>query len=112
MRRTFAVLLAFLLSGCGGNADGTPPASGQVAGAAETLAVTTEAPAPVAASTPITTSENPAPVDVNVRSVTVGGMGAEYAEPVRCIVDLGVTSRRATAEESAQAAAASGTAMT
>ncbi|MGE0507959.1 MAG: SIMPL domain-containing protein [Acidimicrobiia bacterium] len=40
-----------------------------------------------------------------VRSITVGGMGAEYAPPVRSIVNLGVSVRRTSVEEASEAAA-------
>lgn len=44
------------------------------------------------------------------RSITVGGVGAEYGTPVRCIVDIGVDVRRSSVREASQdAAAAAGT---
>jgi uncharacterized protein YggE len=56
--------------------------------------------------------QEPEPVDVGVRSITVGGIGSEYAEPDRAFVDVGVTSRRPTVIAASEAAAAAGTAMT
>ncbi len=47
----------------------------------------------------------------SVRSITVGGMGSEYVTPERCVIDIGVTSRRPTVEEATRAASASGEAM-
>ena len=70
------------------------------------VATTTPAPwaeATIAANTP---------AQDEVRSITIGGMGAEYAEPVRCVVDIGVTSRRSTVEASGAAVASSAEALT
>jgi uncharacterized protein YggE len=39
------------------------------------------------------------------QSITVGGIGSEFATPVRCVVDLGVSSRGPTVLEASQAAA-------
>jgi uncharacterized protein YggE len=47
-----------------------------------------------------------------VRSITVGGMGAEYAQPDRCTVNLAVEAQRATVGEASQAASASGEVLT
>ena len=74
-------------------------------------------PAEVESTRPATTgvdptTPSPQPVDVSVQSITVGGMGVEYAEPVRTVVDLGVTARRSTVEAASQAASASAGAMT
>ncbi len=57
--------------------------------------------------------ETPAPETeaASVRSITVGGMGSEYVTPERCVIDIGVTSRRPTVEEATRAAAASGDAL-
>lgn len=67
-----------------------------------------------------TSATQPAPVETTLAapvedsghpSITVGGVGRVYAEPIRCVVDIGVTARRPTVYESSRAAAASATAM-
>ncbi len=92
-----AALLVILLPACGG--------------AVET-STTTE----VTTTTEPTTTTTLAPVveatEQAVRSITVGGIGAEYAEPVRCIVQLGIESRRPSVEASTRAATAAAAAMT
>ncbi len=115
MERVFvATVAALLFVGCAGVEDASQPPTGatEAVVAAQTLSeeVTTT---PTVAS-PITTtgpvSLNPA--EVTNRSITVGGMGSEYSEPVRCIIDLGSTSRRPTVGEATSAATASARAMT
>jgi uncharacterized protein YggE len=55
-----------------------------------------------ATATDVPTDESAIP---QTRSITVGGVGAEYAPPVRSIVNLAVSVRRPTVEEASQAAA-------
>jgi uncharacterized protein YggE len=70
-------------------------------------------------STPGTTTNTVAPNDepaddssiARTRSITVGGVGAAYAPPVRSIVNLGVSVRRPTVEEASQAAATAAAAV-
>lgn len=45
------------------------------------------------------------------RSITVGGMGAEYGPPSRTVVDIGVSARRPTVNEATQQASAAGAAL-
>ena len=83
----------------------------------------TTSPAPDARSTStVGTSPTPAapePADTNVadqasaetRSITVGGMGSEYAAPTRMIVDIGVSARRPSVAEASAAASAAGAAL-
>jgi uncharacterized protein YggE len=132
MRRFLIALPALALVACGTSADETtaPETSSAPTTVATTAsevsvappnmattAVTEVAvtpatrPAP-AAEDPATPVPSPEPVDVAVRSITVGGMGAEYSEPARCTVDIGVTARRPTVGESGDAAAISASAMT
>ncbi len=103
MRLGLIAVLVAVLASCGSASDqSTQPSS------VAPVTDTTLGSAPVAIA-PATTS--PAPVSDSSRGITVGGMGAEYAEPVRCIVDLGVTSRRPSVGESSRAAAAAAEAM-
>lgn len=121
MRRTLIALVALLLFACGtGSGETTartttsaltPATSAVVPTSVEsTAAPTTGAPATSLVAAPAPSSSDP--VDVAVRSITVGGMGTEYAEPVRCVIDIGVSSRRSTVGDSGAAAAASASAMT
>lgn len=111
MRRLLLALLV-LLTACGTAADTTtvgttPPTTVEPT----TVGDTTTAPSAAVAITTVP-AEAPAPVDVAVRSITVGGMGARYSDPDRCIVDLGSSSRRPTVEAANQAAARAAQAMT
>lgn len=108
--------LVLALVACGGAGDAatdtspstTPPASTtETTIPASDTALPVEAPSVTMPPAPAA----PAPADP-VRSITIGGMGAEYAQPDRCIVELGVTSRRPSVEASGEAAAASGDALT
>lgn len=109
MRHLMVALLALALTGCGVDAgvattSNSPPTE-------STIGITT--PTPLAMSTASTIPTEPGqPTDISTRSITVGGMGAEYAAPVRCIVDIGVSSRRPTVAQSSRAAAEAGQAMT
>ncbi len=104
MRRLLIALLAVGLAGCGTGDDGPVSATAQPAATGTAVAARSEAPV---------SAGDPAVVDhENERSITIGGMGAEYAAPDRCIIDIGVTSRRPTVGESSRAAATSGQAMT
>ncbi len=117
MRRSLIALaaLALVLSACGTTAIETTTTETTIV---EPTPIETTAPpitsAPVTslveAPAPIPTA--PDPVDLAVRSITVGGMGSEYAEPVRCIIDIGVSSRRDTVGASGAAAASSAAALT
>ena len=49
--------------------------------------------------------------EIGRRSITVGGVGTMYAEPVRSVLDLGVGVRRSTVGESTRVAAESADAM-
>jgi uncharacterized protein YggE len=51
------------------------------------------------------------PVSAETRSITVGGMGTEYAAPTRTIVDIGVSARRPSVAEASAAASAAGAAL-
>ncbi len=117
MRNTLIALLALMVAGCG---SGTSPTSPSDTAALPTTSV-------VAADTTVTVTQPrvsspslPTPTVVvdsaeappAVRSITVGGMGAEYAEPNRCVIDIGVTSRRPTVGESGRAVAAAADAIT
>lgn len=127
MRRTLIVLLALglALTGCGGVDDETAPASATIAAPTATAGLTEPAVATTNAgglvegrdaTTTVPWAEPATPAataaDGSPRSITIGGMGAEYAEPVRCVVDIGVSSRRSTLEASGEAAAASAEALT
>lgn len=46
------------------------------------------------------------------RTITVGGMGSQYAQPDRCVLDVGVTVRRPSVQEATEAASASASALT
>lgn len=108
MRQRSIALLALLLTACG--TDGSVTTT--LGSLPTDPAIITSIPAVALTATQPTTPPPPIePVDQVARSITVGGMGAEYAEPVRCIVDIGVTSRRTTVEESSQAATAAASAM-
>ena len=60
--------------------------------------------------TETTTAGEPTPEPVE-RSITVGGIGRKYATPDRCVLSLGVHSRRDTVLTSARAASAAGEAL-
>jgi uncharacterized protein YggE len=102
VRRLFtSLLVALLLVGCG-QTNATPLDSSST-----TMAVTTTTSMPppdLTASTEPTTSSE-------VRSITVGGMGAEYAAPDRAIVNLAASSRGKDVASAAQAASSAGDAM-
>ena len=77
MRKLLALLcvalLTLVVAACGdggGDADTT--------GEASVVATTVEA------------EPTPPEITDDIRSITVGGMGSQYAEPVRSVVDIGV----------------------
>lgn len=120
MRQTLIALFAALvIAGCsGGNDDSTPMASLTAQLPAATSTTTATAPVTTASPLPTTTEALPdppppttasAPVSAaSVRSVTVGGIGAEYTQPERCIVELSVSSRGSTVVEASKVASGSG----
>jgi uncharacterized protein YggE len=77
-------------------ADLAADANGSPAGSS--VAATASAPTEPAAAEP-------------TRSITVGGMGAEYGPPSRTVVDIGVSARRPTVTEATQQASAAGAAL-
>lgn len=98
--RQVCLVLAFLLAACGTAAPATTDLASPIAqptGSAPTVADAT--------GSEVTTS-------ANARSITVGGMGAEYVEPTRCVIDIGVSSRRSSVLAASEAATASAEAMT
>ncbi len=104
MQRAIISVLVVLLASCAGEGDHsttTATPSPATTGSTEVLTLSTNP----------TTVEWPSVAEVP-RGITVGGMGAEYSEPVRCILDLGVTSRRSTVGESSRAASEAAAAMT
>lgn len=115
---TVAVLVA-----CAGDsgrelAESTGDDAVSTATEAPDTAVTPPAASP--ASEPAATSvlDDPPPADPSdarlasqVRSITVGGMGAEYATPVRSVVNLAVSVRRPTVEEASEVASAAASAV-
>ena len=119
MERMFTLLVAaLLLVGCGQAEDPsgapttapTPPTS-----ISQPVDTSLPEPAPTTSMPELAAialqPAVPAVVEEPTRSITVGGMGAEYAEPVRCIIDIGSTSRRPTVAAASAAAAASAKAM-
>lgn len=101
MRKSLVALLSLLLITCGDAT--TDPASSEAPATPESTAT--------AATTPVAVPATEVPQG-EVRSITVGGMGSEYAEPVRCVLDIGVTVRRSTVESASRVAAESAQAMT
>ncbi|MEA2000631.1 MAG: SIMPL domain-containing protein [Actinomycetota bacterium] len=132
MKQMFVTLLATLvLAGCSSADTGSTAAEPSVSPAVNATALTT-APAPPETQVPTTAggsletavtvaTEEPesevataAPAPINVtetRSITVGGVGSEYTEPERSVVDISLSSRGATVEEASRAAAASAEAI-
>ncbi len=109
MRHTMVALLALAVAGCGVDAGVVTTNSSSLT--ESTIGITT--PTPLAMSTVSTIPTQPDhSTDLSTRSITVGGMGTEYAEPVRSVVDIGVSSRRPTVGASSRAAAEAGQAMT
>jgi hypothetical protein len=124
MKQIFLSLsMALVLAGCSGA--GT---ESTVAAPAPTPAPTTTVPAPTTTVPAPTTTEAPAPIPVAesaapppattppapvapTRSITVGGIGSEFTRPVRCVVDLGLSSRGPSVIEASQAAAAAADAI-
>lgn len=120
---------ALLLVSCAGSdgaqfdAVGTPPPVGAVTTSTEPIAETsetptTEAPAPVdtvhepTEAPPITVGPVPEPVSAEpTRSITVGGVGADYGPPDRAVVDIGVTGKRPTVEEATSLASSAGSSL-
>ncbi len=105
VKRTLTTLLAMMVIAACGQADdlATETPSPTVTVATTTVAApteTTEAPAVVATTVPR--------VD---RSITVGGIGTEYAAPTRSVVNLAVCSRGQTVEEAGAHASSAGDAM-
>ena len=103
MRRAFALLVtaALALTACGNPGDSSRSATTSPSPSTTQTGETTTAP---------TTAGNPAVVD-DRQTITVGGVGRVYAEPVRAVVDLGVTVRRSTVYEATRVAARSAEAM-
>lgn len=106
MKRRVVVLVATasLVACSSGDAGTTSPAPESRSGASVV------APATTAAAEPADT------IDVGLastetRSITVGGMGSEYAAPTSTIVDIGVSARRPTVAEASAAASAAGAAL-
>jgi uncharacterized protein YggE len=115
------LLFATALLGCS-SADTEPTVASTAPTASSTAATTTQrsdSPTTTVLAAAVTTSELPS-VDEStatatvtatqaeaapVRSITVGGIGTEFATPVRCVVDLGVGSRAPTVLEASRAAA-------
>jgi len=101
-----AFLAAVVLAACGSN------------GNAQTMTEPSPSPGPVQ-SEPPATEDQPGTMQATVesatndpvRSITVGGMGAEYGPPDRCVVDIGVEVQRATVREASDAAAAAADSM-
>lgn len=104
MSRVAIAVLATVLTGCGAAA--SDPAATE--GASPTTVAVTTALAPITG-----TLEEPVEADGNaiMRSVTVGGVGSEYAEPDRCVIEIGVTARRPSVAAASTAATDSGEAM-
>jgi uncharacterized protein YggE len=118
------LVVAGLLVGCASSADehATVGQSSGVDRPAATVAEPTQATTAVPAGSAddagrsaVETSTAPAPIGAGIeqppRSITVGGMGAEYGPPSRSVVDIGVSVRRPTVDEATRAAAAAGAAM-
>lgn len=80
-------------------------------GSADTSVTSSSTTASVFPTSTDTTDLGHAPIEALTRSITVGGVGSEYAAPDRCILNLGITSRRPTVDEASRAAAASAGAM-
>lgn len=99
MRSVLVALLAALVSACG---------------VAQSDPATTPAP-DVTTSVPSTLRLDEVTVvpmaDDPVRSITVGGVGSEYAEPTSCVVEIGVTARRPSVDAASRAASNSAEAM-
>lgn len=118
MRKTLITCVALLLVACGtGSGEITTtqtPTSATSIGVATSVEPTTNSTTEAPRRSPVAAPAPPAsdPVDVAVRTITVGGVGTEYDEPDRCIIDIGVSSRRSTVGDSGAAAAASAAAMT
>lgn len=109
MRKSLIMTLALVVISCGTSA--IDPTTTDVGPPPETVAITTTAAVESIAPTTVAATLNQAS-EAATRSITIGGAGSAYAEPDRCTIDLGVTSRRATVAESGRAAAASADAMT
>lgn len=105
MRRVLIALLAAVLTACGAAA--TDP------GTSEILDPPTTQPITDTTSTTDTRDGDVADPGIKktVRSITVGGVGSEYAEPDRCVIEIGVTARRPSVDAASRVAADSGEAM-
>ena len=92
MRSVLVALLATLVSACG--VARSDPATTSASD------VTTSVPSTVTLSeeTDVRTADEP------VRRITVGGVGSEYDEPTRCVVEIGVTARRPSVDAASRAA--------
>ncbi|MGB8360942.1 MAG: SIMPL domain-containing protein, partial [Acidimicrobiia bacterium] len=103
MRRPFALVVtaALVLAACGNPGSSSAPTTSSPSPSTTQSLETTTAP---------TTAGNPVVAD-DQQTLTVGGLGRMYAEPVRAVVDLGVTVRRPTVYEATRVAARSAEAM-
>ena len=106
MKRPLTALVAAVsLVACSSGDAGTPaPAPDSRSASTVVTSATTAAPEPV----------DTALVDqasAETRSITVGGMGSEYAAPTSTIVDIGVSARRPSVAEASAAASVAGAAL-
>lgn len=106
MTRTLVALVATasLVACSSGDAGTTSPAPDSRSTATVVTPSSTAAPNPVDA---IDVEQ----VSTETRSITVGGMGSEYAAPTSTIVDIGVSARRPSVAEASDAASAAGAAL-
>ena len=99
MRSVLVALLAATVTACG--VAGSDPSTTSASD------VTASEP-----STEMSEQESmPPAVDSPLRSITVGGVGSEYAEPTRCVVEIGVIARRPSVDSASRAATDSAEAM-
>ncbi len=106
MSKVLIALLATVLTACGAAA--SDPATTEVSDTTTTPAAVTTTLAPTTSTSgEVVRAEN----NSATRSITVGGAGSEYAEPTRCVIELGVTARRPSVVAASKAATDSGETM-
>lgn len=107
------VLTALVAAACaGGRTEVDPPAEQSTPVASVTVEPDVDPSAPPTEPSETVGPITEAPVGATEpRTLTVGGMGSEYAEPDRCVLNIGVTVRRPSVREASAAAAASALAL-
>lgn len=110
MRRVLIALLAMGLAACGTAV--SDPTTSDVLASPTTQPIVGTTSTSTTAMTDTTDPYVPEPAtNETTRSITVGGVGSEYAEPDRCVIEIGVTARRTSVDAASRAATDSAQAM-